>query len=95
MRNMRKTLGNYRDNDIELCRTTNSRVSNEAVQALVEEQIPFAKSCRRIPFFQRDKYRGASCVWVITINPRRYGQARRAIDGLGSFYRERLVLSNF
>lgn len=92
---MTKKLGRYKDNDIELCRTTNSRVSNEAVQVLVEEQIPFTRSRKRIPFFMRDKYKGASELWVIMINPRRYGEARRAIDGLDRFYKERLVLSNF
>lgn len=88
-------LGKYKDNDIELCRTTNSRVSDEAMQALVEERIPFTRSRKRIPFFKRDQYKGAAQVWVITINPRRYGESRRAIDGLERFYRERLLLSNY
>lgn len=92
---MTKKLGKYRDNDVELCRTTNSRVSNEAAMALVEEHIPFTRNRRRIPFFQREAYQGATELWVITINPRRYGQARRAIDGLERVYRDRLVLSNY
>lgn len=92
---MTMRLGKYRDNDIELCRTTNCRVSNEAVQALLEERIPFTKSQMRIPFFKRDQYRGASQMWVIKINPRRYGQARRAIDGLDRVFKDRLVLSNY
>ncbi len=92
---MTKKLGKYKDNDVELCRTTNARVSCQAAQALVEEQIPFTRNCKKIPFYKREKYRGASEVWVITINPRRYGQARRVLDGMERIYRERLVLSNY
>mgnify|MGYP006996982196 CR=1 FL=1 len=79
-------LGNYKDNDVELCRTTNSRVSTHTAEALLEQKIPF---------FKRETYQGADTLWVITINPRRYGQARRVIDGMDRAYRERLVLSNY
>lgn len=92
---MTKKLGDYKDNDVELCRTTNSRVGSETAEALLEEQIPFTKNCRRIPFFKRDAYEGADKVWVITINPRRYGQARRVIDRMDRACRDRLVLSNY
>lgn len=92
---MTKKLGNYKDHDVELCRTTNSRVGSEAAEALLEERIPFTKNCRRIPFFQRVAYEGADKVWVITINPHRYSQARRVIDGMDRACRERLVLSNY
>lgn len=92
---MTKKLGNYKDNDVELCRTTNSRVSSQTAEALLEERIPFTKNCRRIPFFQRDAYEGADKIWVISINPRRYGQARRVIDNMDRTYRDRLVLSNY
>ena len=83
-------LGNYKDNDVELCRTTNSRVSTHTAEALLEQHIPFTKNSKKIPFFQ-----GADTLWVITINPRRYGQARRVIDGMDRAYREHLVLSNY
>lgn len=92
---MTKKLGNYKDHDVELCRTTNSRVGSEAASALLEEQIPFTKNCRRIPFFQRNAYEGADKIWVISINPHRYGQARRVIDRMDRAFRERLVLSNY
>lgn len=46
-------------------------------------------------FFKREIYQGADTLWVITINPRRYGQARRVIDGMDRAYREHLVLSNY
>ena len=92
---MTKKLGKYKDNDVELCRTTNSRVSTVTVQALVEEQIPFTRNRKKIPFFRREDYPGATEWWVISINPRRYSQARRVIDGMDQVYRERLVLSNF
>lgn len=88
-------LGNYKDNDVELCRTTNGRVSNETAEALLKQQIPFTKSSKRIPFYRREEYQGADTIWVISINPRRYGQARRVIDSMDRVYRERLVLSNY
>ncbi|MBR4027573.1 MAG: hypothetical protein IKJ01_08500 [Lachnospiraceae bacterium] len=90
-----KILGNYKDNDIELCRTTNHTAGDETVQALLEASIPFTKNCKKIPFFQRTKYNGAQKVWVITTNPDRYGQARRVIDTIDVMYRKRLMVSNF
>jgi hypothetical protein len=64
-------------------------------EVLLEEQIPFSTNSRRIPLFKRLKYHGANTEWVITINPDRYRQARRVVDHMDSFYRERLVLTNF
>lgn len=92
---MTKKLGNYKDNDVELCRTTNFHVGSRTAEALLEQHIPFTKNSRRIPFFQRERYRGADTLWVISINPRRYGQARRVIDGMERTYRDRLLLSNY
>jgi hypothetical protein len=91
---MTKKLGNYKDNDVELCRTTNRRVSSRMAEVLLEEQIPFTTNSKKIPFFQREKYHGADTVWVISINPNRYRQARRVVDRLERVYRERLVMSN-
>lgn len=90
-----KKLGKFKDNDVELCRTTNSKVSNQTVQALIEASIPFTRNCRRVPFFRREQYNGAEQVWVISIHPHRYGQARRVLDTLDTAYRKRLVLSNY
>lgn len=90
-----KKLGNYTSNDIELCRTTNHNVEREAVEMLLQEQISFSRNSRRIPFFQREKYHGASQVYVISTHPGEYGKARRALDKLDKFYRTKLVLSNF
>lgn len=39
------------DKDVELCRTTNERISNQAAQLLIENQIPFTRSFIKIPFF--------------------------------------------
>ena len=88
-------LANYKGNDVELCRTTNGRVSSQTAKALMEERIPFTKNTKHIPFFKRDQYKGARKIWVITINPHRYGQARRTIDRLDRVYKDRLVLSNY
>ncbi len=90
-----KKLGKFTGNDIELCRTTNHKAGNQTVQALMDASIPFTKNCKRIPFFKRVQYNGAETMWVISINPHRYGQARRVIDQIDTIYRKRLMLSNY
>lgn len=92
-----KFLGNAKDidKDVELCRTTNERISNQAAQLLIENQIPFTRNWIRIPFFLREKYRGASQIYIIRTNRNRYCQARRTIDQMEAPFRQRLVLSNF
>ena len=49
------TLGNGRDidKDIELCRTTNEKTSEQTIHVLMENHIPFTKSWINIPFFLR------------------------------------------
>ncbi len=90
-----KILGNFKGNDVELCRTTSQKAGKQTVQALMEARIPFTNNCRRIPFFKREKFGGADEMWVISINPHCYGQARRIIDTIDTMYRKRLMVSNF
>ncbi len=92
-----KILGNMKklDKDIELCRTTNERISNHAAQLLIENQIPFTRNWIKIPFFLREKYRGAEQMFIIRTNRNRYGQARRTIDQLEAPFKRRLILSNY
>ncbi len=91
------TLGNGKDinKDIELCRTTNARISDQAAQLLMDNQIPFTKNWIRIPFFLRERFHGASQIYVISTNRNRYCQARRTIDQMDPVFKRRLVLSNF
>ncbi len=91
-----KILGDAKDidRDVELCRTTNERISNQAAQLLIENQIPFTRNWIKIPFFLREKYRGASQSYIIRTNRNRYGQARRAIDQMDSLFKRKLVFSN-
>ena len=92
-----KILGNMKklDKDIELCRTTNERISNHAAQLLIENQIPFTRNWIKIPFFLREKYRGAEQMFIIRTNRNRYGQARRTIDQLEAPFKRCLILSNY
>lgn len=55
---MTMKLGNYKDNDVELCRTTNSRVSTHTAEALLEQHIPFTKNSKKIPFSRGKPTRG-------------------------------------
>ena len=92
-----KILGNVKkiDKDVELCRTTSERISNQAAQLLVENHIPFTRNWIRIPFFLREKYRGASQIYIIRTNRNRYGQARRTIDQMDTLLKRMLVVSNY
>ena len=90
-----KKLGNFTGNDIELCRTTNRKAGNQMVQALVDAHIPFTSNSKRIPFYKREQYHGAREFTVISINPHRYGQARRVVDQIDILYRRRLLISNY
>lgn len=83
------------DRDVELCRTTNERISEQAAQLLIANQIPFTRNWKKIPFFLREKYRGAEQIFIIKTNRNRYGQARRAIDQMDYAFRKRLKLSNY
>ena len=49
-----KILGDIHqiDKDVELCRTTNERISNQAAQLLSENQIPFTRGWIKVPFFE-------------------------------------------
>ena len=90
-----KKLGNFIGNDIELCRTTNEKAGNQTIQALVNAHIPFTRNSKRIPFYKREQYNGAREFTVISINPHRYGQARRVVDQMDTLYRRRLVVTNY
>lgn len=90
-----KTLGNYTDKDVELCRTTNERISNQTAQLLIANQIPFTKKWEKIPFFLKEKYRGAEQFYVIRINPNRYGQAKKTLGQMDTVFRKFLVIKNY
>lgn len=92
-----KILGDVKkiDKDVELCRTTNERISNQAAQLLMDNRIPFTTNWIRIPFFLRERYKGAKQIYVISTNRNRYGQARRTIDTMDAPFRKRLVVTNY
>ena len=92
---MTMKLGNYKDNDVELCRTTNARVGNQTAEVLLEQHIPFTKNSKKIPFFKREAYKRPDTLRSISNNPRRYRQGRRVIDSMDRVYKDRLVLSNY
>lgn len=91
------TLGDISkiNKDIEVCRTTNKTISNQAAQLLIDNQIPFTKDWVKIPFFQREKYRGARQFYIIRTNRNRYGQARRTIDEMDEMKKQKIQFSNY
>ena len=86
-------LDKHVDKDVILCSTTNHRVSNRTTQILLDDAIPFTKNWKRVPFYKREAYRGASEICVFTINRNLYGRARRSIEQLGRMDRERILLN--
>ena len=87
-----KTIAKNIDRDVELCRTVNPRVGRHAMQTLIDAQIPFTRNWLRVPFYKREQYQGAKEVCVIRIHRNQYGRARRLLDTLEIFDRERLML---
>lgn len=87
-----KILGRIDDKDVELCRTTNPRVGNHAMQTLVDARIPFTQHWVRIPFYKREQYHGAREICVIRTHRNQYSRARRILDTMEVFDRERLLL---
>lgn len=79
--------------DVVLCETTNHRVSNRTIAVLLQDSIAFTKNWKRVPFYKREAYQGASEVCVISINRNEYVQARRSIQKLERNYRDRLLLN--
>lgn len=86
-------LGKKIDKDVVLCRTTNRRVSNRTTALLLQDSIPFTKNWKRVPFFMREQYRGASEVCVIRINRNTYSRARKTLDGMEQRDKARLYLN--
>lgn len=83
------------DKDIELCRTTNERISDQAAQLLIENQIPFTRSFIKIPFFLRENT-GVHTSFMSSIPTcNRYSQARHTLDHMDSVFRRRLIVSNY
>jgi len=79
--------------DVELCRTTNHYASRKTAEALMESSIPFTSCWKRIPFFKREEYHGASEVCIISINRNEYSRARRSLTALDVRHRQRLLLN--
>lgn len=78
---------------VVLCQTTNRVVSDRTTTLLIRDAIPFSTAWKRIPFFRRSNYNGATEICVISINRNEYGRARRTIDRLERRDKERLLLN--
>jgi hypothetical protein len=86
-------LDKHVDKDVVLCSTTNQRVSRHTAQILLEDAIPFTRNWRRVPFYKREEYQGATEVCVFSINRNLYGRARRSISQLNRIDRDRILLN--
>ena len=88
------TLGDPKriDRDLELLHTTNENCSKEAVQILIDDQIPFTRSSLSIPFFLRSRFHNADEMYFIHINRNRYRQALTSMKRLSPQARKNLIL---
>lgn len=86
-------LDRHVDKDVVLCRTTNHMASRRTTRLLLEDSIPFTANWKRVPFFKREEYGGASEVCIITINRNLYCKARRSISNLGTRDRDNILLN--
>lgn len=86
-------MGKDINQDVVLCRTTSTHAGNVTTKKLMEDSISFNKYWKRIPFFLRDRFRGASEICIISINRNEYAVARRSIDCLEYKIRRRLKLN--
>ena len=91
--NKKPKLSKNIGNDVVLCKTTNRIVSNRTSDLLLEQSVAFTKSWRRVPFFRRRIYNGASKVCIISINRTQYSRARRILDLLEERDYNRLKLN--
>ena len=51
---MTKKLGNYKDNDVELCRTTNARVGNQTAEVLLSSTFHLRRTAS-VFLFSRER----------------------------------------
>lgn len=79
--------------DVVLCETTNHKASKCTADALMHDSIPFTRVWKRVPFFKREDYKGASEVCVIKINRNEYSRARASLDRIDAIYKSRLLLN--
>ncbi len=79
--------------DIVLCSTTNHYVCKNTKRVLIDERISFTASWKKIPFFRRSAYRGATEICTFFISPNIYSKASRTIKAMPMRDRERLVMN--
>lgn len=87
------TLSKNVNRDVVLCSTPNRITSNRASKILLEKSVPFSKCLKRVPFFKRHNYRGASEIYVISINRTQYSRARRVLYELEDKDYSNLILN--
>lgn len=87
------TLARDVGKDVVLCETTNRVVSNRTTDLLLQSSVPFSKTWKRVPFFRRKDYKGATKICVISTNRTQYGRARRVLNNLEDRDFNRLMLN--
>ena len=70
---MTMKLGNYKDNDVELCRTTNARVGNQAAEVLLGTHDFSGFSSKSKAGMQKKKRDTVRTLFAVDILPWKYG----------------------
>jgi hypothetical protein len=81
------------DKNIVLCQAYNRIVANQVTRALIDSSLSYRKNWVGIPFFLRNKCRGASQVCVFTVSRCDYTRAKSLIYDLEERYLRRLAVN--
>ena len=95
---MRKQKLKYSKNmerDTILCVTDNNHAGMKAANLLIDKSIAFKKREQWIPPHARDRYNGASQIWVISVNQNNYSLARHALAELDARSRSRVRIRRY
>jgi hypothetical protein len=82
------------DKNIVLCQAYNRIVANQVTRALIDSSLSYRKNWVGIPFFLRNKCRGASQVCVFTVSRCDYTRAKSLIYDLEERYLRRLSVNH-
>lgn len=82
------------DKNIVLCQAYNHIAATQVTKALIDSSLSYRKNWVGIPFFLRNRCRGASQVCVFTVSRCDYSRAKSLIYDLEERYLRRLSVNH-
>lgn len=87
-----KSIREVKDRDVVLCTLTDKRTGRLLMETFVERGIPFTQTWKKGSLFQRAFNRQKDEICTVRTHRSQYGQARRALDQLGSPFLNRIQI---